>query len=129
MYLKTNAPVGQEHSTGACGGLFPFAPKMAKEQREIGYWRKNYKLNEFLLCDLGLADDEEDDNCVDLPMSEEEIEATINFAKEEKQILEEGGDGNDGWYEVSDWDYTIKTFKEALRLRKEGYDVFYHIWY
>lgn len=129
QYLRTNAKKGNQHATGACGGLFPLAPKMSEGQREIGYWRKNYKLNDYLLDELGLGDEYEDVNCEDLPMNEDQIESAINFAKGEKEILEEGGDSDDGWYGVSDWEYTIETFTNALKLKRQGYDIIYSIWY
>ena len=129
QYLRTNAKKGNEYATGACGGLFPIAPKMSEEQQEIGYWRKNYKLNNYLLNELGLGDEYEDVNCVDLPMTEDQIKMAIDFAKIEKEILEEGGDSDDGRYNVSVWEYTMKTFKEALKLKQQGYDIIYSIWY
>lgn len=129
QYLRTNARKGNEYATGACGGLFPLAPKMSEGQREIGYWRKNYKLNDYLLNELGLGDEYEDVNCEDLPMSENQIEMAIGFAKIEKEMLEEDKTLDDGWYNVSDWEYTIKTFKEALKLKQQGYDIIYSIWY
>lgn len=129
QYLRTNAPTGQEHATGACGGLFPLAPKMGEDQREIGYWRKNYRLNEYLLEELGLGNDYEDVNCEDLPMTEDQIEDVISYAKGRKELLEEGYDCDDGWYDISDWEYTMKTFKKALKLKQQGYDIIYSIWY
>ena len=100
QYLRTNAKKGNEYATGACGGLFPFAPKMSEEQREIGYWRKNYKLNDYLLDELGLGNEYEDVNCEDLPMDEDEIKKAINFAKDEKEF----GDDEDGWYSKEGWE-------------------------
>lgn len=127
MYLKTNARTGNKYATGACGGLFPLAPAMDKEETEIGYWRKNYKLDDYILNLLNTED--VDPNCVDFEVSEEDCQSIIDFAKEEQAILEEGGDDENGWYCVDDWKYTVKTFKKALRLIQQGFTVKYMCWY
>ena len=125
MYLlaKTDKKVGKKETTGACGGLFPLTIKTEEKTQEIGYWRKNYKLDEELT--NMLFEGCEDDNCVPKEMSAEQIEDVIAFAKDEIELK----DYENGWYNDDDWKYTIKVFQKALKLLKQGVTILYEKWY
>ena len=131
MYSTTRNGEKVKHSTGACGGLFPLAPtnKLDEEElTEIGYWRKNYKLQDFLFDEI-IDCEGEDPNLTKFLLNEDQIKRLVKFAKGEKRYIEETGDDDDGWYDVGQWEYTIKTFNKALRLNRQGNDIYYECWY
>ena len=124
MYLLSKSKDNVKKAcTGACGGLFPLTIATEDNTIEIGYWRKNYRLAEEL--SSMLFDGEEEDNCVPKPLTEEQIEHIIKFAKYELEFK----DYDDGWYCDDDWTYTIKTFKDALKRLKQGETILYEQWY
>ena len=108
MYLEAKYKEQKESGLrGACNGLFPFAPK--SENEEIGYWRKNYTLSDFLWDKLGITDD---DNCVEFEMSEQDLLDTIKFCQDK------------GWGE------SVDIFNNALKLmREQGAIIYYREWY
>ena len=121
MYLeakrKNPAKVGL---TGACGGLIPLAPKSDNE--EIGYWRKNYSLSEFLWEELGITDN---DNCVPFEMSEPQIKDAIEFCE---NCIRKNPCPN--WIDKREWEQSLGVFKNALELvQKEQAQIFYREWY
>lgn len=124
MYLSVktndkNKVVGKTDHTGACGGLMPFTIANKNGEQEIGYWRKQYRLADRLTMML-YGDDDEGDNLVPKEMTIEDIKDIIEFAKE--QLKEDA-------YNSNVWDYTIKVFKKALQLAKQGDTVIYEQWY
>ena len=130
MYLYTSNQAKKKQSTGACGGLFPLAPANEHEGvelQEMGYWRKNYKLNEYIVNDVVVCDEEP--NLIKFPLSVDDLENIRQFAKSEKLYLEEGGDDENGWYTIEEWEYTIKTFNKAIRQAKQGFNIYYECWY
>lgn len=83
MYLDAKTKLsgfGKNESTGACGGLFPIAPKMKEERVEIGYWRKAYEVCDTILWRVG--NQSEDTNCVDFYLSKEDCESILRTAEE-----------------------------------------------
>ena len=113
MYLEAKYK-GQKDSglRGACGGLFPLAPKSDNE--EIGYWRKNYDLSDFLWKQLDIT---EDMNCESIEMSEQDLLDVINFCEGKLKKNQE-------------WQYTLDVFNKALNLmRNEDATIYYLEWY
>lgn len=97
---------------GACSGLFPIAPKSDCE--EIGYWRKNYELSDFLWEQLDITNDM---NCESIEMSEQDLLDVINFCEGELKKNPE-------------WQYTLNVFNKALNLmRSEDATIYYLEWY
>lgn len=124
MYLLAkHSRIKKTGTTGACGGLFPMTIATENNTMEIGYWRKNYRLDEKLT--NMLFDNCEEDNCVKKEMCKGQILEIIDYAKWQ---LEEK-DYEDGWYCDDDWKYTIKTFKDALTRINRGEQIYYEKWY
>lgn len=112
MYLEAKYK-NQKNSglRGACDGLFPIAPK--SDYEEIGYWRKNYELSEFLWEQLNIT---EDMNCERIEMSEQDLLDVINFCE--------------GKLTDSEWLNTLDIFDKALNLmRNEDATIYYLEWY
>jgi hypothetical protein len=113
MYLEAKYK-NQKNSglRGACDGLFPIAPK--SDYEEIGYWRKNYELSEFLWEQLNIT---EDMNCERIEMSEQDLLDVINFCEGKLK-------------ENPEWLNTIDIFDKALNLmRNEDATIYYLEWY
>ena len=123
MYLyKKSARACDKGSTGACGGLFPLAPK-SEGMEEIGYWRKAYAVCDFIFQQLGKNFDES--NLEKLYMSEKDIQAVLSEAKWhiEEEVFE------DDW-EEEDWKDTINIMELALKaIRNEDASIFFEVWY
>ena len=124
MYLLSKGKgFKKSGTTGACGGLFPMTIATDDNTIEIGYWRKNYKLDEYLT-DMLFGCGEED-NCVKKLMDAEQIQKVINFAKDELEFK----DYEDGWYDDDEWKRTITIFKDALKRFNRGEHIYYEKWY
>ena len=125
MYLLSKSKNHQKSNpkTGACNGLFPLTIATEDHTIEIGYWRKNYRLADKLTKML-FANGEED-NCVEKEMTDKQIESIIAFAEDELEFK----DYDNGWYNDEDWQYTIKTFKDALNRYNNGEHILYEQWY
>lgn len=80
MYLfkRSHMADASRGATGACGGLFPFAPSTGGKE-EIGYWRKAYKVCDFILELLNKNYDEV--NCKDLRVKKAFCQQILNEAK------------------------------------------------
>ncbi len=125
MYLlakSKNKKIGKEHTTGACGGLFPFTID-SEGTTEIGYWRKNYRLADEIT--HMLFEPGEETNCVLKELTEDDIKDLISFAQDELDFK----DYEDGWYSDYEWEKTIKIFQQALAYAKEGVKIYYKEWY
>lgn len=123
MYLfkRSQRADASRGATGACGGLFPFAPS-TKGKEEIGYWRKAYSVCEYILNLLDKNYDEVD--CKDLRVKKAFCEQILNEAKERLKMdyLDE-----DDEY---DWKKTVDIFTRALEaIDKEQAQIYFHIWY
>ena len=133
MYLFSSNTNKRKLARGACGGMFPLGPSSTTdngvELSEIGYWRKNYKLQEFLFDEVISLGEDEDDNLVKFPLTKDDCQKVIEFAKSEKRYIEETGDDDNGWYDVGDWEYTAKTFRNAIKQIQQGHDIYYECWY
>ena len=121
--------------TGACGGLFPMAPK--SDKTEIGYWRKFYKLDELIMELKGFDYDEwEEMNCEDVRLYKKDCQHFLDYAKEEVAEIEDWYDGDldkiydsdDGW-DYQHWKDTEEFFQEALNLITEEHaTIYYKYW-
>jgi len=120
--------------TGACGGLFPLAPK--SDKTEIGYWRKFYKLDEIIRDQKEISEDEWDKlNCEDIPLTLEDCTWLKDYASEEILALrewwndEEPDQNNDDYWDYQEWSATLDIFEKAIKLIKdEGAQVYYKYW-
>lgn len=121
LYKKSHKSV-DKGSTGACGGMFPLAPK-SEGMEEIGYWRKAYKVCDFIFDRLGKNYDE--CNLEKLYMSEEDVEAVLKEAK----FREEENYYEDDW-EEEDWKNTKTIMEKALEaIHNEDALIFFEVWY
>ena len=120
--------------TGACGGLFPMAPK--SDKTEVGYWRKHYALDRLVKEIKDFSDDEWDTmNCKDVMLTEKNCRSILSYAQEEMQEMEswyddnieELMDSNDGW-DYSKWSKTVEIMEKALRLIELGGKIYYKYW-
>lgn len=85
------------------------------------YWRKPYGLHQFITQKFLNAG--EDDNCVHIPLSKENIETIINELK-----------SNPSFFESSMWDsddtaYAIKIFTRLLNDYSDDVVITYYSWY
>ena len=125
-----------DNLTGACGGLFPFAPKSDKTQ--IGYWRKFYALDDYIQEIKGYNTNSKnwgEMNCKDIRLSKENVQKLIDHSQWEiEEILDhwEGevpSDDSEDYWDLRDWEHTIDVFKEALDLiNSEGAEIYYKYW-
>jgi len=118
MYLKAKSETFKRQAktlTGACGGLFPIAPK-ANGYREMGYWRKAYDLQDEIMGivrqNLGVENLDED-NCVDFKLTKENLEDLVR------------------WSMDNDDSYSGDIFKKTLKLIKTDpkAEIVYYQWY
>lgn len=85
------------------------------------YWRKPYGLHQFItqkFLNVG-----EDDNCVHIPLSKENIETIINELKTNPTFFE-----NDMW-DYEDTIYAIKCFTRLLDEYSDDVVITYYSWY
>ena len=127
-----------EDLTGACGGLFGFAPKNANGMQEIGYWRKFYKLDD-LIAELFLDKDPDGDywsmNCKDIPLDEDDLIHIRCYAEEEIDMINEQYEGeevpeySEDYYQKINWEKTRDVFAKAFELVKtKGAKIYYKYW-
>lgn len=121
--------------TGACGGLFPMAPK--SDKTEIGYWRKFYKLDDLIREEKQFTDDEWDEkNCEDIRLTKADCKYIQSYAEEEVYALEEWYEGNMGrlensedFWDYQDWETTIDIMKKAIKMIEEDKaKIYYKYW-
>lgn len=116
MYLE--AKYKKQRSAGlrgACDGLMSIAP--ASDNEEIGYWRKDYELSDFLWEQLEITPN---DNCVPFEMKEQDLLDVINFC--EGKIKDHPQDES--------WKRSLDIFDNALNLmRREDATIYYREWY
>lgn len=80
QYLKARTKTVEHKSCrGACGGLFPIAPK-DNGTTEIGYWRKAYDVSDYLRQVLEIYDDF---NLEDKEISYNKVVEIIDYANEQ----------------------------------------------
>ena len=85
------------------------------------YWRKPYGLHQFItqkFLNVG-----EDDNCVHIPLSKENIETIINELKTNPSFFE-----SDMW-DSDDTEYAIKVFTRLLNEYSDNVVITYFSWY
>lgn len=85
------------------------------------YWRKPYGLHQFItqkFLNIG-----EDDNCVHIPLSKENIETIINEMKTNPSFFE----GN--MWDSDDTAYAIKIFTRILNEYSDDVVITYYSWY
>jgi hypothetical protein len=88
---------------------------------EIFYWRKPYGLHSFItqkFLNIG-----ENDNCVYIPLSRENIETIINELKSNPSFFE-----NNMW-DTEDTVYAIKCFSQLLDEYTDNNVIAYYAWY
>lgn len=123
QYLKARTKVVKyKDATGACGGLFPFAPDN-KGMTEIGYWRKAYSVSSYLRNTLGIEDDF---NLEDKEICYEEVIDILNYAQNlisEKDF--------EGIYEEADWQDVVEAFTTAKDILEKDPDarIYYMEWF
>lgn len=123
QYLRAKTSiVEQKSSRGACGGLFPLAPK-DNGTTEIGYWRKAYAVSDYLR-DLLFIDGEF--NLEDEPLDYFEVLEVIDHAT---NLLQE--DEFDDPYEKMDWEDVKVAFTKAKYILENdpSAEIFYMEWY
>jgi hypothetical protein len=86
------------------------------------YWRKPYGLHQFItqkFLNVG-----EDDNCVHIPLSKENIETIINELKTNPTFFE-----NSGMWDFEDTVDAIKIFTRLLNEYSDDVVITYYSWY
>lgn len=106
---------------GIMNGFFPLGIQSDKQQ--IGYWRKAYEVSDLILNTIDWNFDE-DHNCLDLPLTKENIETIIKHAEAE---LNNCPDNEDEYM----WRDTLMIFKRALNIISTEPDctVYYKEWF
>lgn len=105
-----------------------------KSETEIGYWRKHADLHgymEDLYIERGGT---EEFNCVKLPLSKEDCEDIINFARERLETNEDKVEHTTGFFfgqtQKEDWEETIKIFENALNtVNFDTEEIYYDSWW
>ena len=86
------------------------------------YWRKSYGLHQFItqkFLNVG-----EDDNCVHIPLSKENIETIINELKTNSKFFE-----NSGMWDSDNTEYAIGCFTRLLNEYSDDVVITYYSWY
>ena len=86
------------------------------------YWRKPYGLHQFITQKFLNAG--EDDNCVHIPLSKENIETIINELKTNPTFFEDGG-----MWDSDDTARAIKLFTQLLNEYSDDVVITYYSWY
>lgn len=123
QYLKARTKtVKQKHATGACGGLFPIAPK-DRGTTEIGYWRKAYSVSSYL---RNVLDIDDDFNLDDKEISYNQVLEILDYAT---TLIREKDFQNQ--YEEADWLDVITAFTAAKKILENDPDaqIYYMEWY
>lgn len=121
LRAKTNS-VEHKSSRGACGGLFPLAPK-DNGTTEIGYWRKAYAVSDYL---RDVLDIDGNFNLEDAEISYDKVLEIIEHAND---LIQE--DEFEDEYEKADWEDTLQYFTKAKWILENDPDakIFYLEWY
>lgn len=122
QYLLLERPNKKTKSVlGIMNGYFPLGIESDKQQ--IGYWRKAYEVSDLIL-NIVDWDFKEDHNCVDLPLTKENIMAIITYAEKELNNYPDNEDEDI-------WRYTLTIFKEALNIISTEPDctIYYKEWF
>lgn len=123
QYLRARTKtVEQKSATGACGGLFPLAPK-DNGTTEIGYWRKAYAVSDYLRNELDI---DGTFNLEDKEISYEQVVDILTYAQNvisEKDFEDE--------YEEADWLDVVDAFTTAKEILENDPDaqIYYMEWY
>ena len=121
LRARTNT-IEQKSSRGACGGLFPLAPK-DNGKTEIGYWRKAYDVSDYLRQVLEIYDDF---NLKDKEIPYNKVNEIIGYANEqlERNKFENG-------YERADWQDVVTAFTKAKEILENdpNAEIYYMEWY
>lgn len=105
-----------------------------KSETEIGYWRKHADLHgymEDLYIERGGT---EEFNCVKLPLSKEDCEEIIAFARERLEENEDEVEHTTGFFfgqtQKEDWEETIKIFENVLNtVNFDTEEIYYDSWW
>lgn len=124
MYLLAKkGEVKQENALLVMNGAFGFPLGIKTEKEQIGYWRKAYSVNDFILETLDVY--EEDVNCEELKMDLNHIEGIIdeaNFRIDENYFSSD--------WEEEDWKDTLRIMEKAKDLiTNQNAEIYYCIWY
>ena len=121
LKAKTNS-VKHKPSTGACGGLFPIAPK-DNGTSEIGYWRKAYAVSSYLRNTLEIDDD------FNLEYKEISYEKVLEIIEYAKNLLNENAFEYE--YEKRDWQDVVTAFTKAKWFldNDSNAQIYYMEWY
>lgn len=116
---------GSSTLTGACGGLFPLAPKRKDGEIEAGYWRKAYSFDDYMWEEV-IKPGKEDVNLERYELSKDQVKKVLETAK--AMVAE--GEFLDDW-EEDDWEHTVEVFEPVLTLMDLDPDakVYYMIWH
>lgn len=121
MYFTMRKPNTNGDVLMCCNGGFPIG--FQSEGKQIGYLRKAYSINDFLIELLEVNFD--DINCVDLELTKEHIEhiiKEIEFRFEENYF-------EDDWDE-DDWKQFNEIIHNIIQLSKDPDIKFYYtVWY
>lgn len=123
QYLRARTKTVKHKSCrGACGRLFPIAPK-DNGTTEIGYWRKAYDVSDYLRQVLEIYDDF---NLEDKEISYNKVVEIIDYANEQ---LERNKFENE--YERADWQDVVTAFTKAKEILENDPDaeIYYMEWY
>lgn len=123
QYLRARTKtVKQKHATGACGGLFPIAPK-DRGTTEIGYWRKAYSVSSYL---RNVLDIDDDFNLDDKEISYEQVVDILTYAQ--TIVAEKDFDNK---YDEADWLDVVDYFSTAKEILENDPDaqIYYMEWY
>ena len=119
---------GSETLTGACGGLFPLAPRREDGEIEAGYWRKAYNFDDFMWDEVIKPEVEEieDVNLERYELSKDQVKMILETAK--AMVAED--DFTYDW-DREDWEHTVEVFEPVLTLMDLDPDakVYYMIWF
>ena len=97
-----------------------------KDDIELGYWRKVNELQGYFERNYDL------ENCDNKYMTEQEIVSIIydlEFRFEEEFTPTSGFFYGNYPMDKEDRFYTLYTFQKALRLKQDGFDIWYTCWY
>lgn len=116
---------GSDTLTGACGGLFPLAPKREDGEIEAGYWRKAYSFDDYMWEEV-IKPEKEDVNLERYELSKDQVKKVLETAK--AMVAE--SEFVDDW-EEDDWRHTVEVFEPVLTLMDLDPDakVYYMIWH
>ena len=121
MYLTVKTKTKGDGLRGAAGGLIGICPstEQTDDSIEVGYWRKQYELDDYLIDLLRYREPYDDGyNCVPLEMDEHELNEVIDYLTQmidEKDLYMRAAwvwDSREEYEE--DLQESIEMFKKAL---------------